>query len=235
MTIHSFWISGELQPINYLCIKSFLEHGHDFHLYTYEKDLKVDCKVLDARTIMPESEIFYYKNMMDGKPHFKFGGIAERLKAELLYKLGGWHVDLDVVCLKPFDTLTNPFVFRPLGNSIIANIIKAPAKCEFSRYYLDWTKTINADNTEWSKSHEGLKYGLEVKNLREYIVGKEIFGVDELEWLQPLFKTIEYDYQIEYIKNCYAIHFCQAWLVELGLDKNYEQGSFYDSLLKKYQ
>jgi len=80
-TIYSFWISGVLKNINHLTIRSFQNHGHKFVIYAYEPfGLTGDCEVRDAREILPESEIFYYKNMLGGNPNFKFGGIAERLK-----------------------------------------------------------------------------------------------------------------------------------------------------------
>lgn len=247
MIINSFWISGKLQPINILCIKSFVEHNHEFHLYCYDlndmfnqlsEQLTLDeltrVHICSAEFVLPKSEIYYYKNMMDGKEHFKFGGIAERLKAELLYEIGGWHVDLDVVCLKSFEKLKEDYVFRPIKDTVVGNIIKAPAKSKLALDYVNWTKGIDADNTVWAKSFEGL--GLAVKNngLENFIADKSVFGVDELEWFEPLYKTLEYSYQIEHIKDSYAIHFCQAWSVELGWDKNYERGSYYDSLLKKY-
>jgi hypothetical protein len=247
MIINSFWISGKLQPINILCIKSFIAYGHEFHLYCYDlsdmfnqlsEQLTLDeltqLHICSAEFVLPQSEIYYYKNMMDGKEHFKFGGIAERLKAELLYAIGGWHVDLDVVCLKSFEPLKEEYVFRPIKDTIVGNIIKAPAQSQVSLDYLNWTKGIDENNTEWSKSFQGLGYSVYRNGLGGYISLEWVFGVDELYWFEPLYKTLEYDYQIAHIKDSYAIHFCQAWSVELGYDKNYEQGSYYDSLLKKH-
>lgn len=247
MIINSFWVSGKLQPINTLCIKSFIAYGHEFHLYCYDlsdmfgqlsEQLTLDeltrVHICSAEFILPQSEIYYYKNMMDGKEHFKFGGIAERLKAELLYAIGGWHVDLDVICLKSFEDLTEDYVLRPIEDTVVGNIIKAPKESKLALDYVNWTKGIDADNTIWSKSFEGLGLAVINNGLEHFIVYKSVFGIDELEWFEPVYKRLEYEYQISHFKDSYALHMCQAWSVELGWDKNYEQGSYYDSLLKKY-
>jgi len=247
MIINSFWISGKLQQVNILCIKSFIAYGHEFHLYCYDlsdmfnqlsEQLTLDeltqLHICSTEFVLPQSEIYYYKNMMDGKEHFKYGGIAERLKAELLYAIGGWHVDLDVICLKSFESLKEDYVFRPIKDTVVGNIIKAPKESKLALDYINWTKGIGADNTEWSKSFQGLGESVNRYSLQRYIVDESIFGVDELEWFEPVYKRLEYEYQIIHFRHSYALHMCQAWSVELGWDKNYEQGSYYDSLLKKY-
>ncbi len=33
--IQSLWIGNPLSKLERLCIQSFIDHGHEFHLYTY--------------------------------------------------------------------------------------------------------------------------------------------------------------------------------------------------------
>lgn len=222
MVINSLWISGELTKHQLLTVRSFIDHGHSFKLWTYE-DIQIDgVEVRDAREILPESEIFYYKHL---EPSFKFGGIAERLKAELLYAVGGWHVDMDVTCLKPFDFKAD-YVFAPHKLGMVGNIIKAPAKSKFAEYYLKWTKTINEHNTNFERSIEGLYAAAVFLNLTDHIQPPTVFGRDENDYVLPLLKqtTLSPD------SRRYAIH----WMGAMGHVKNYEPNSFYDSLLKKY-
>jgi len=255
-TINSFWISGPLSEMNILTIKSFVENGHEFHLYCYDVDGTItnlvehgvysyfrDCKVLvwDANIILLESEIYYYKNMAGGNPAFKFGGIAERLKAEMLYKLGGWHVDLDVTCLQHFDfrfkdgkivTMPNglgfpesEYVLRPHNSGgIVANIIKAPAQSEFARRYVEHTKTITADNTIWEKSFTGLNQIVKDLQLEKYILPANVLGDDSDLYYRNFTK---YGYAPE--PELHAVHWCAARQLA------YEPGSFYESLLIKYK
>lgn len=223
-TIHSFWISGKLQPINLLTIRSFQKHGHKFVIYAYEPfGLTGDCEVRDAREILPESEIFYYKNMLGGNPNFKFGGIAERLKAEMLFQLGGWHVDLDVTCLKSFNDLTGDYVLRPHEKGVVGNIIKAPKHSELARRYVEHTKTIDENNLIWEKSFIGLNQIVSDLGLEKYILPKEILGDDSDAYYKPFLKANNKPND----ELC-AVHWCAA------RDLEYEENSFYQTLLKQY-
>jgi hypothetical protein len=176
--IHSLWISGPLKPLNQLTIRSFKKHGHELVLYSYDPSVTQECEVRDAHEIVPRDEVFYYKRMLGGNPNFKFGGIAERLKAEMLYRLGGWHVDLDVTCLKSFDELPAPYVIRPHVNGVVGNIIKAPAESELARRYAAHTRTITADNTVWESSFAGLNAIVAELGLSAFVVPREVLGDD---------------------------------------------------------
>lgn len=260
--INSFWISGPMSEMNLLTIKSFSANGHEFHLYCYNTrdilsqlgpHLNINSHVylFDARSILPESEIYYYKNMAGGNPAFKFGGFAERLKAEMLFKLGGWHVDLDVTCLHSFGSVIShlpieawrfeygeanelgmrgetayppQYVFRPHNNGgIVANIIKAPKGCEFAKRYVEHTKTIDADNTHWEKSFTGLNQIITDLDLHRFILPKEILGNDSDLYYRNFTKK-----GFEPNPELHAVHWCAARQI------SYEPGSFYESLLIKY-
>ena len=205
LTIHSFWIEGPLRPLNLLTIRSFKKHGHRFVLYAYDTKVTDECEVRDAREILPERELFFYKRMQGGNPHFKYGGIAERLKAEMLYKLGGWHVDLDVTCLKPFDCFTEEYVLRPHPTGIVANMIKAPAGCELARRYVEHTKTIDENNVIWEKSFLGLNKIVAELKLGDKVVKAELLGMDEDKYWRALLMPGN-----EPHKDARAIHWCAA-------------------------
>lgn len=224
--INSLWISGPLQPVNLLTIRSFQEHGHEMVIWSFDTTITTECRVEDARQFMDEKDIFYYKNMMGGNPRFKFGGIAEKLKAKLLYELGGWHVDLDVTCLKSFDWFDSfPYVLRPHPHGTVANIIKSPPHSELARRYIEWTNTIDENNTHWEKSFLGLNSIIDDLMLIYYQMPPECFGMDIDEYWKIYLQNNGLIPPIERS----AIHWCGA----MGMQ--YETGSFYDSLLKKYK
>jgi hypothetical protein len=225
-TIYSFWIAGVLKPINHLTIRSFQNHGHKFVIYAYEPfGLTGDCEVRDAREILPESEIFYYKNMLGGNPNFKFGGIAERLKAEMLYQLGGWHVDLDVTCLKSFHDLTGDYFLRPHEKGVVGNIIKAPKGSELARRYVEHTKTIDENNRIWEKSFMGLNKIVTDLGLEKYILPKEVLGDDSSEYWEKFLKAGNVP-----DPELHAIHHCGA----MAAYEKYEKGSYFEKLLLQY-
>jgi hypothetical protein len=223
--INSLWISGPLRPVNLLTIRSFKEYGHEPVIWSYDPTITTECRVEDPRDILPESEIFYYKTMMGGNPRFKFGGIAERLKAHLLYELGGWHVDLDVTCLHSFATFyPTQYTFRSHEKGVVANIIKAPKHSEMAARYINWTKRIDENNDHWEKSFLGLNKIIADLELGKYIAPVKILGNDNREnWELYLKNNRQEPHSL-----MHAIHWCGA----MGM--TYEEGSFYHSLLKKY-
>ncbi len=222
-TIYSFWISGPLQPVNLLTIRSFQAMGHKFILYAYDVSITNECEVRDARFIMPESEIFYYKRMMGGNPNFKFGGIAERLKARMLHALGGMHVDLDVTCLQPLN-FEQEYVFRPHRHGVVANIVKAPVHSEFAARYIELTNTVDENNRDWEKSFRGLQPIVTFLGLQHYIQPEAVLGMDEDKYWKDFRKRGNSP-----APEQRAIHHCCA------MNEPYEEGSFYHQLLNQYK
>ncbi|WPU91654.1 glycosyltransferase [Mucilaginibacter sabulilitoris] len=100
--IQSLWIGGELSKVEQLCIQSFLDHGHEFHLYTYEtvSNLPPKTQIFDAGSILPKEKIFTFDT---GWGKGSVAGFADYFRLLLLQRNGGWWTDMDVVCLKPFD------------------------------------------------------------------------------------------------------------------------------------
>jgi hypothetical protein len=96
--IQSLWIGPRLSAMERLAIASFLRHGHEFHLYTYGEVAGVPAGTVirDGREILPEERIFYYRE------HHSVSGFSNFFRYKLLYERGGWWVDTDMVCLRPF-------------------------------------------------------------------------------------------------------------------------------------
>jgi hypothetical protein len=222
--IYSLWINGNLWDVHKLCVKSVQNFGHKLIIYSFDKNITTECEVRDAREIMDEKEIYYYKNMMGGNPNFKFGGIAEKLKAKMLGSLGGVHIDLDVVFLKEFD-YAQEYVFRPHNLGIVGNVIKAPVWSELSQLYYRWTEKINENNTDWEKSFKGLNQFVKDLNLEQYIAPVEELGKDISEYWWDFIHTDKIP--DEKLK---LIHFCGA----MDEFKNAKENSYYKKLLKKY-
>lgn len=120
--IQSLWLGSKLGVMQQMCIKSYLAHGHEFHLYVYEdvEGIPKGTIVKNGSDILPASAIEGFKGPAQFYDFFAY---------MLLYKLGGWAVGLDTICLKPFDHETD-YVF-PTDNVpeyYISNaVMKAPA------------------------------------------------------------------------------------------------------------
>src|SRR5476649_1134895 len=100
--IQSLWIGGNLSKVEQLCIQSFIDHGHDFHLYAYEDITNAPAKTIihDAREIIGEEAIFKYQS---GWAKGSVSGFADLFRLLMVQKKGGWWVDMDIICLKEFD------------------------------------------------------------------------------------------------------------------------------------
>jgi len=93
----SFWFGANMSPYQWLCMRSFLAHGHRFALYVYESTNVPDgVETRDARTILPRDQIFFYKQ---GPGAGSVAAFANLFRYKLLRDRGGWWVDTDVVCL----------------------------------------------------------------------------------------------------------------------------------------
>lgn len=94
----SFWWGGPLSPYEWLCLKSFIDRGHDFDLYSFDPHIAVPAqvRVRDAAEIASGAEFFVYeRGFGKGSP----AGFANLFRYKLLAERGGWWVDTDVVCL----------------------------------------------------------------------------------------------------------------------------------------
>ena len=95
----SFWFGGDLSPVEHLCLKSFIAHGHRFQLYAYEEvgNVPRGCELLDAATVVPRDQLFLYAH---GDHAGTPAGFANLFRYTLLDRDGGWWVDTDVLCLR---------------------------------------------------------------------------------------------------------------------------------------
>lgn len=96
--IRGLWI-GQLSKMERLCIKSFQYHGHKFVLYVYD-DVGVvpfGTEVRDACNIISRSELAHFVK------RGSLAGFSDLFRWELLRVQGGYWVDMDMVCLAPFD------------------------------------------------------------------------------------------------------------------------------------
>ena len=126
--IQSLWIGGRLSKLEQLSIRSFLANGHPFHLYTYGAVANVPAGTIvkDANSIIPQRHIFRHRYKHKGS----LAGFANWFRWELLYRQGGWWVDMDIVCLRPFDFPQKLFFTqRCLHGQLKSNnnILKFPA------------------------------------------------------------------------------------------------------------
>ena len=129
--VQGFW-SGPLTTMERLSIKSFLAHGHEFHLYCYSEPHGVPVGVIvkDAREILPESEVATFRCAQQFSDWFRI---------QLLLDKGGWNTDLDNVLLKPLDFESEYVFYGDHDESTISlALAKAPAGAPLRRPSRAW-------------------------------------------------------------------------------------------------
>ncbi len=93
-TISGLWVGETLPLLARLYIQSFLDHGHEFQLFTCRPydNIPSGATVRDAREILPEKAVFYHENG-------SLAPFADWFRNEFLVREGGYWTDLDVACL----------------------------------------------------------------------------------------------------------------------------------------
>lgn len=141
----SFWFGEQLPPYQRLAMKSFVDHGHEYVLYTYKAlDVPAGVELRDANGILPESRVFFYGERA-GVGHGSVAGFSNLFRYELLLRVGGWWVDADIVCLS--DSIPSAEVFMGWEyEGLIGNaILKFPAQHDFTRELRDEAQQAGSD------------------------------------------------------------------------------------------
>lgn len=253
-TIQSLWIGKHLSKLEQLVIVSYLANGHVFHLYTYGKiaNIPLGTVVMDANEILPAQHIF--------KAWGGYAIFADWFRWELLKRKGNYWVDMDLVCLKPFD-FSSDIVFG-LQDANLANvsILKFPSDhplcgfmanvCKFPNHFLPYDSARRKlrkvyrflmgnkrSNVTWGGTGgpHGFTEALKYFDLTKYGLNNEIFYPVPFNKWHDLFT--ESDLNLDSLKAAYAVHLWNEILSKDGsIDKNahFPDQSLIEQLKRKY-
>lgn len=149
----SLWIGNEIPPLQKRCIESFIDHGIDYSLYSYNNIKNVPVGVIhkDANTIIDQKEIFIANTIL-GESHAPFSDIFRYM---LLKKEDGlaW-VDTDIFCISENikDLLLKDYVFLDEGyDFFVGSILKAPSKSLFLNSVIDQALLKKQEKIKWNE------------------------------------------------------------------------------------
>jgi hypothetical protein len=234
--VNSFWGGGPLTRLEVLCLSSFVQNGARYHLYAYEKPHGVPQGVIvrDAAEILPAERMFRYPagTLNEGS----LSGYSNLFRYTLLERTGGWWVDMDVCCLRPFPTDQDEFYLREEtqnGDLLVAScIFRAPpgssilGRCLETFARKDLNKVVHGETGPVLLTDAIRTCG------REDAVqpGAQFLPVPWWEWERLLL-----DEQLA-IDRCCAIHFWNAMLTTHGVNKNAEfpKNSVFERLKRQY-
>ena len=138
--MRGLWIGNELGTFERLCIQSFLDHGHPFRLFTYgDMDgIPEGTIVEDANSVLSEGLLRPFQRKGASVAHF-----ADWFRWKLLQTRGGYWVDMDIVCLRPFE-FQAPVIFcyqDPFTPSI--GVLRFPAEHPVTKDMLERCENPN--------------------------------------------------------------------------------------------
>lgn len=174
--VHGLWVGDNLlKNLEILTLKSFVEMGAEFHLWNYgniKQPLPDGVRLEDANQILDSKNIFKRPDKM----FFEFGGgnyvsFSDVFRYKVLYELGGWWSDMDVLCLKPLEEVQTDYWFRFHGIlPAVGNIMKCPAKSELMRLCYEKTlKEVNEHQRDMYYAVFIMCFYIELLGLKKYI------------------------------------------------------------------
>ncbi len=98
-TIGTLWIGPELSWLEQLCLKSFLDHGHEVVLYTYGqvKGVPKGIRIADANDVLPGDNII--RHARTGSPAYH----ADVFRLHMLKQTDYIWADTDAFCCQPWE------------------------------------------------------------------------------------------------------------------------------------
>jgi hypothetical protein len=235
--IQALWIGNRLSNLEQFSLASFAANGHAVHLYAYEDIAGVPpgVTVLDGRTVLPEASIFRYG------PNAVFGvgsvaAFANLFRYKLLLENGGWWVDTDVVCLRPFD-FEAPYVFgHEFPTTVNCAVMRLPAGSPVAEA-LYQSAVAKGQDVKWGDTGPRLftekvkEFGLEA-----FALPHQAFYPVQAWAAAALFADDSDGSQGARLNDAYAVHFWNEMLRWSGVDKDaiFPATCIYEQLKSRY-
>jgi len=254
--IQSLWIGEKLSVMEQLSISSFLQNGHSFHLYVYDEveGVPKGTVLKDANEIIPSGRIFKYKHWDS------YAGFADLFRYKLLLEKGGYWVDTDVVCLKPFQfeadymftgvpdrfiylmfksVLTGHFAYLKRRYHISTWFIKAPIGCEMMGYCYSEAAKRDPEELVWGEIGPRLiTTAVEKFGMQKYVAPRGTFyPIRWWQWRQLVNGSFIASWKWKRaMHSSYAVHLYNEMWRRNNIDKNasFPQNSIYEQLKHRY-
>ena len=231
--IQGLWIGSQLSALEQLSIQSFLANGHEFHLYTYDEVENAPSNVIlkNAEDVLPSTYVFKYRD------HDSYSGFSNFFRYRLLEALGGWWVDLDLICLKPFD-FADDYVFSSeiSEGNVHANVgaIKCPAGSELMQYLWNECSRKHPEDLKWGEVGPRLfAEGVRRFEMGRYVTRPKAFcPIGYAHWKDSLDPNVD----LRFTCQTYAVHLWnELWRREgFNKDDSYDEGCLFERLKARY-
>lgn len=232
--IQSLWIGERLSVMEQLCIQSFLDHGHPFHLYGYQEigNVPAGARVCDGAEILPAEEIFVYqRGCGKGSP----SAFSNVFRYRLLLERGGWWADLDACCMRPLE-FPDEHVFgyeRERDGSLHLNcgLMRAPAGSPVARFCWDECQKVDRAEVRWGQ----IGPRLTARAVRQSKVSVRLLPPEAFYPIDYVrFRSLMCEHQIP--EGSYSIHLWNSRWRREGLDPDaiYPADCIYEQLKRRH-
>lgn len=221
-SVSALWVGSSLSLPHKISLASFIYYGHTVKLYVYDLELDVPEGVIkvDARDILPESEIFYHHNQL--------AAFSDLFRYHMIKKTGEVWIDTDTLCLSEYFFEDKDFVFinQTRANDwerIAGSILKLPSNHPIVDELIDGSrKRISEGLDHWCDigpiilTNKTREYGIDNLAIHDRLVNLFTMFTETTRFWEPEYK----DEIIEMSKNCYSASFFTGGLTARGIDKN---------------
>jgi hypothetical protein len=146
-TLRTFWNGGPIGAYQLLCLRSFVDRGHDVEIFSFDLSLDLPDWITrkNAADIIPPEHVLRYL-----PEQRRFAIRADLFRHALLHRMGGWWIDPDVVLLRAdlpaadayfggpteFDVISTAAIKFPVGHPVLTDaLVQAPS---FEDDVADW-------------------------------------------------------------------------------------------------
>jgi hypothetical protein len=232
-TVQSLWVTGDLSNMERLSINSFLKNGHEYVLYVYDSVGRIPDGVIvkDANEIIPREQLFLVRG--------GYSSFSDFFRWKLVLEKGGWWVDTDAVCLKPF-VFDSEYVFigglgKPGSDDCITSgLFKAPAHSPIMEWGWAQCQQMNPATMTWGQAGPPLiTEAVHHFGYQKYIIPGRLFF--PIFWAGVPNDFTRAGASIDF-KDAYSVHFFNELWRLAGRDKNaiYPETSVFEQLKKEW-
>jgi hypothetical protein len=193
-------------------------------------------EIKDGNDIVPEADISEFKHLA----HF-----ADWFRYNLLLKRGGWWVDMDTVCLQPFDGWGHPFVSWRGADHVISEQHDRAGGFAVNNAYL--RASPGSPVMAWivrqamKVDRKSMGWEATANTLCLQAVAKFRLPVQPLVFFNPIpwwewASVIDYPLSPPMPETTYAVHLWHAMWRQAGRDTNakYQPECLYEQLKRRY-
>ena len=206
-----FFHGQSLTLLEWICMQSFVEHGHRLQLHSYEPiEVPTGVEVVDAGNTIPYDDFFIFDNSPSA--------FTNMFRYKLLLECGGWWVDTDVLCLtEDIPPCTYAWSYQD-PEQINGAVLKFPQGDSVCKILLDKSKERSTSLSAWGQ----LGPALLTEVLAEFHP-RGHFGSPEkfypTHWLEAHICWTKgmCDFVESRVKNAVFLHFWNSVLTRMGI------------------